>query len=757
MPYSPKDFGDVAEKATMAPSELQPPLNFADGGAVNWAGDSTVYNTQSQIGNMMATPGGFGGMSAQFTSSAPFSQDQNPFSGYQDPNQMQDQGQEQGFDFSLGTVLQPMPTVPPPPNPTIGSFSTDAYNSITPPLSGGNTIPQTMDMPEAAMAKGGNVSNLISRLKGEFSKRGLDFDRAMAQRLANKGQKGDTMLAHINPDEAQMLKDAGGSGKINPDTGLPSFGVDDGPERGSTGSASGASYGGGSSVGSGGGSNQSANAAMGRESPSERDSSYTGGGNDRNDRSDRSDQSTPSPAAARAAENASMAKLADIMATSPAQLMSDKMRQDALNLSARNQEIIQAEKDQNARVKNYETLKSLGALQDTRPTEYDMAAAMSGKTPAQITGFEAPTGKTTTFDPSSSGIVPTGSFKTEDNSAFKSVFKSILSEATAPLAVLKDFQKTQTVPTAPTSSTAGLYGYTPPSAPITTVNPMSPAALRAMENKSMSSLAAAQAQAPAAKTFDEYNATSAVSQNIPVPIPVPGRSPIQTTGTVIPSSTNIPIPVARPTDQQKNIFDVISDMNAKRIAELEKQNQFIGGNKEQVAAALNVDPSELQSRIVNYDGTQKVDYFTKGMDQALAEMVTGPFQAISNLFGSNVNQTPRGSYVRDQRFSDLFSQNVPSKGYGPYGDLTLEEYNKQYGGRDQQTGAGAPVTTPTVPVTPAPEVPAPEVPATPLASFKRKYIPLTDYASYGYGPESTFYEYQAAQGGSVGPLSQKRK
>jgi hypothetical protein len=71
MPYNPKGFNDIGGDAAMAPSELQPPLNFADGGAVNWAGDATVYNTQSQIGNMMATPGGFSGMSRQFTSPAP--------------------------------------------------------------------------------------------------------------------------------------------------------------------------------------------------------------------------------------------------------------------------------------------------------------------------------------------------------------------------------------------------------------------------------------------------------------------------------------------------------------------------------------------------------------------------------------------------------------------------------------------------------------------------------------------------------------
>jgi hypothetical protein len=36
-------------------------------------------------------------------------------------------------------------------------------------------------------------------------------------------------------------------------------------------------------------------------------------------------------------------------------------------------------------------------------------------------------------------------------------------------------------------------------------------------------------------------------------------------------------------------------------------------------------------------------------------------------------------------------------------------------------------------------------------------VPLTNYAQYGYGPESALYEYTAAEGGAVGPLSQKRK
>ena len=41
--------------------------------------------------------------------------------------------------------------------------------------------------------------------------------------LASKGRYGDTMLAHINPEEAALLKARGGAGTINPQTGLPEF------------------------------------------------------------------------------------------------------------------------------------------------------------------------------------------------------------------------------------------------------------------------------------------------------------------------------------------------------------------------------------------------------------------------------------------------------------------------------------------------------------------------------------------------------
>ena len=47
--------------------------------------------------------------------------------------------------------------------------------------------------------------------------------RKIARLLQDKGRNGDTILAHINPREAALLREQGGSGEINPETGLPEF------------------------------------------------------------------------------------------------------------------------------------------------------------------------------------------------------------------------------------------------------------------------------------------------------------------------------------------------------------------------------------------------------------------------------------------------------------------------------------------------------------------------------------------------------
>lgn len=56
-----------------------------------------------------------------------------------------------------------------------------------------------------------------------FANGGLASLKPIAAEMARAGRYGDTMLAHINPQEAALLRRMGGSGTINPVTGLPEF------------------------------------------------------------------------------------------------------------------------------------------------------------------------------------------------------------------------------------------------------------------------------------------------------------------------------------------------------------------------------------------------------------------------------------------------------------------------------------------------------------------------------------------------------
>jgi len=71
------------------------------------------------------------------------------------------------------------------------------------------------------------VSLLVSLygLQDSMNKRGYSRGglKVAGRRIAAEGRGGDTMLAHINPREAQMLMSRGASGEINPKTGLPQF------------------------------------------------------------------------------------------------------------------------------------------------------------------------------------------------------------------------------------------------------------------------------------------------------------------------------------------------------------------------------------------------------------------------------------------------------------------------------------------------------------------------------------------------------
>lgn len=666
----------------MAPSELQPPLNFADGGAVGWAGDTTVYNTQSQIGNMLATPGGFSGMSRQFTA----------------------------------------------PSPT-------------------------------AMAEGGSVNNLATRLAQEFSKRGLDMNKMIAHRKAY-AYGGDVR------------------GGDNP-----------GGLRGDTGAYSGRSI----------GSSQSVNAAMGRESPAQRDVSYGGGGggSDRGGGGGReapayvsptSDITTANLNAQRAAQEPSQVSFADSALNAINQLFGMGTAQAGtpaptmMSVPQPNEPVYNDQGQlmgMTGRGRDYYTTRAgLPAIAFATSGGKSVPIGVSplsnepGPGAQQVNVAEDPLKMPDLRSAAEMALIqaqraneaaakqiastPSGTYTASYNAPEADSFASQMANLQSKIVNLKSMP-TEAPKESPFAALAQAKTYNRPFE--TEVAQSSGTPFSKIFDALVSPAAAAENKLNqiAQMTNTPWPGQSNAAANVPFPVP---REIVQTETPPSSSSTfkgtsaktteqqapalpaaKTTTPATQATDQGVlgKIMADINNANAKRIAELEKAGEFSGGNKAQVAAALGVDPSQLQSRIVNYDGSQKVDYFTKGLDQVLGDIVSGPFKALGNLFGG-------GNYDLKNGYSIT-----------PSGDVVpTPVYTPPTGG-----GGGGGIAQAPAPVqaAAAPAVTTPVSPALPqaLASFKRKYVPLTNYATYGYGPESALYEYTAAEGGAVGPLSQKRK
>jgi hypothetical protein len=85
-------------------------------------------------------------------------------------------------------------------------------------------LPEQFD-PQFFAAMNMAIEQLIGEPAGvqAFAQGGIAELKPIAKAIASYGRNGDTMLAHITPAEARMLRRRGGSGTINPDTGLPEF------------------------------------------------------------------------------------------------------------------------------------------------------------------------------------------------------------------------------------------------------------------------------------------------------------------------------------------------------------------------------------------------------------------------------------------------------------------------------------------------------------------------------------------------------
>jgi hypothetical protein len=85
-------------------------------------------------------------------------------------------------------------------------------------------LPEQFD-PQFFAALNMAIDQMIAAPTGvqAFAKGGIAELKPIAKAIASYGRDGDTMLAHITPAEARMLRRRGGAGTINPDTGLPEF------------------------------------------------------------------------------------------------------------------------------------------------------------------------------------------------------------------------------------------------------------------------------------------------------------------------------------------------------------------------------------------------------------------------------------------------------------------------------------------------------------------------------------------------------
>ena len=85
-------------------------------------------------------------------------------------------------------------------------------------------LPEQFD-PQFFAALNMAVDQMIGEPAGAqaFAKGGIAELKPVSKAIADYGRNGDTMLAHITPAEARMLRRKGGSGTINPKTGLPEF------------------------------------------------------------------------------------------------------------------------------------------------------------------------------------------------------------------------------------------------------------------------------------------------------------------------------------------------------------------------------------------------------------------------------------------------------------------------------------------------------------------------------------------------------
>jgi hypothetical protein len=149
-----------------------------------------------------------------------------------------------------------------------------------------------------------------------------------------------------------------------------------------------------------------------------------------------------------------------------------------------------------------------------------------------------------------------------------------------------------------------------------------------------------------------------------------------------------PPEVAKPAPQAGLLDQLFGGPEAmqNRMAGLEAEGRYAGLDKQTYADQFaGGDISKVRSRITDFGQGPVVDYYVKDLGDVAGEAIGGLFGGIGNLFkgGEKPVRGPNEAYgapvATGSIFGNLFS-GTPRADYGPYGNLTAEQYRQQYGG-----------------------------------------------------------------------------
>jgi len=223
------------------------------------------------------------------------------------------------------------------------------------------------------------------------------------------------------------------------------------------------------------------------------------------------------------------------------------------------------------------------------------------------------------------------------------------------------------------------------------------------------------------------NQTASVGKYVGDQIASAGKFVVDAGKSVVDAITNAPGNTLKALNEA---FD-----STPQVKALEDQNRLAGGlTKEEYAKKFGVDPSKVQSRIVDYGQGQQVDYYSKSLGDKFGEAVSDLGKGFSNAGKGLASLVGFPTGTDDASYFGDIPTAVPQTetGFGPGGDLTREQYRDQYGGRDIAVNLpptqGVSATTPPAVAPPV----DPVMPTVPNFAMAQRYTGTPTVATQGF-------------------------